>query len=65
MISSKYRLNRNIFYHNLFFFFLLFRCVICEGPTDFENNWNPSKFFDKLSQGPALDQPGTKIVINV
>ena len=32
-ISSKYRINRNIFDHNLFF-----RSVICEGPTGFEKN---------------------------
>ena len=48
----------------IFFFLFLFRFVICEGSTGFEK-MNPPKFFETFSQGPARDQPGTKIAINI
>ena len=45
-ISSKYRLNRNVFDHNPFFLF--FRFVIYEGSTGLEK-MNRPKFFDIFS----------------
>ena len=35
---------------------------MCEGPTVFEIKINPPKYFDKFSQVPARDQPGTRAV---
>ena len=45
---------------------LVFFVSLCvKVPHVLKEKLNPSKFFDKFSQGPAWDQPGSKIVINI
>ena len=63
-IKQVYRLNRDIF-DRIPFFFVFFLVSLCVKVPQVMKKINPHKFFDKFSQGPARDQPGTKIAIMI